>query len=83
MCYIDGQKNKFSMLNECNRMLKYNITNKRLYERGEIMRGKEETEESTKEISVKSNQHRSKKCRKGNILKEEWGNRRNSKKRRR
>jgi hypothetical protein len=25
MCYIDGQKNKYSVLNECNRMLKYNI----------------------------------------------------------
>jgi hypothetical protein len=24
MCYIDGQKNKYSVLNECNRMLKYN-----------------------------------------------------------
>jgi hypothetical protein len=23
--YIDGQKNKYSVLNECNRMLKYNI----------------------------------------------------------
>jgi hypothetical protein len=27
MCYIDGQKNKYSVLNECNRMLKYNIFN--------------------------------------------------------
>jgi hypothetical protein len=27
MCYIDGQKNKYSVLNECNRMLKYNILN--------------------------------------------------------
>jgi hypothetical protein len=27
MCYIDGQKNKYSVLNECNRMLKYNIEN--------------------------------------------------------
>jgi hypothetical protein len=27
MCYIDGQKNKYSVLNECNRMLKYNIIN--------------------------------------------------------
>jgi hypothetical protein len=27
MCYIDGQKNKYSVLNECNRMLKYNIYN--------------------------------------------------------
>jgi hypothetical protein len=26
MCYIDGQKNKYSVLNECNRMLKYNIS---------------------------------------------------------
>jgi hypothetical protein len=26
MCYIDGQKNKYSVLNKCNRMLKYNIT---------------------------------------------------------
>jgi hypothetical protein len=25
MCYIDGQKNKYSVLNECNRILKYNI----------------------------------------------------------
>jgi hypothetical protein len=25
MCYIDGQNNKYSVLNECNRMLKYNI----------------------------------------------------------
>jgi hypothetical protein len=25
MCYIDGQENKYSVLNECNRMLKYNI----------------------------------------------------------
>jgi hypothetical protein len=25
MCYIDGQKNKYSVLNECNRMLKYDI----------------------------------------------------------
>jgi hypothetical protein len=25
MCYIDGQQNKYSVLNECNRMLKYNI----------------------------------------------------------
>jgi hypothetical protein len=25
MCYIDGQKNKYSVLNECSRMLKYNI----------------------------------------------------------
>jgi hypothetical protein len=25
MCYSDGQKNKYSLLNECNRMLKYNI----------------------------------------------------------
>jgi hypothetical protein len=24
MCYIDGQKNKYSVSNECNRMLKYN-----------------------------------------------------------
>jgi hypothetical protein len=28
MCYIDGQKNKYSVLNECNRMLKYNIANR-------------------------------------------------------
>jgi hypothetical protein len=28
MCYIDGQKNKYSVLNECNRILKYNITEK-------------------------------------------------------
>jgi hypothetical protein len=28
MCYIDGQKNKYSVLNECNRMLKYNISKK-------------------------------------------------------
>jgi hypothetical protein len=27
MCYIDGQNNKYSALNECNRMLKYNINN--------------------------------------------------------
>jgi hypothetical protein len=27
MCYIDGQKNKYSALNECNRMLKYNLFN--------------------------------------------------------
>jgi hypothetical protein len=26
MCYIDGQNNKYSVLNECNRMLKYNIS---------------------------------------------------------
>jgi hypothetical protein len=26
MCYIDGQKNKYTVLNECNRMLKYNIS---------------------------------------------------------
>jgi hypothetical protein len=25
LCYIDGQKNKYSVLNECNRMLKYNM----------------------------------------------------------
>jgi hypothetical protein len=25
MCYIDGQKNKYSVSNECDRMLKYNI----------------------------------------------------------
>jgi hypothetical protein len=25
LCYIDGQKNKYSALNECNRILKYNI----------------------------------------------------------
>jgi hypothetical protein len=25
MCYINGRKNKYSVLNECNRMLKYNI----------------------------------------------------------
>jgi hypothetical protein len=25
MCYIGGQKNKYSVWNECNRMLKYNI----------------------------------------------------------
>jgi hypothetical protein len=25
MRYIDGQNNKYSVLNECNRMLKYNI----------------------------------------------------------
>jgi hypothetical protein len=25
MCYIDRQKNKYSVLNECNKMLKYNI----------------------------------------------------------
>jgi hypothetical protein len=25
MRYIDGQKNKYSVLNKCNRMLKYNI----------------------------------------------------------
>jgi hypothetical protein len=28
MCYIDGQKNKYSVLNECNRMLKYNMCNR-------------------------------------------------------
>jgi hypothetical protein len=26
MCCIDGQENKYSVLNECSRMLKYNIT---------------------------------------------------------
>jgi hypothetical protein len=26
LCYIDGQKNKYSVLNECSRMLKYNIS---------------------------------------------------------
>jgi hypothetical protein len=31
MCYIDGQKNKYSVLNECNRMLKYNIFEIHLY----------------------------------------------------
>jgi hypothetical protein len=30
MCYIDGQKNKYSVLKECNRMLKYNIFVKEL-----------------------------------------------------
>jgi hypothetical protein len=25
MCYIDGQKNKYLVLKECSRMLKYNI----------------------------------------------------------
>jgi hypothetical protein len=25
MCCIDGQENKYSVLNECSRMLKYNI----------------------------------------------------------
>jgi hypothetical protein len=25
MCYIDGQNNKYSVSNECNRMLKYNV----------------------------------------------------------
>jgi hypothetical protein len=24
MCYIDGQESKYSVLNECNRLLKYN-----------------------------------------------------------
>jgi hypothetical protein len=27
MCCIDGQENKYSVLNECSRMLKYNIFN--------------------------------------------------------
>jgi hypothetical protein len=31
MCYIDGQNNKYSVLNECNRMLKYNILSKYLF----------------------------------------------------
>jgi hypothetical protein len=31
MCYIDGQKNKYSVLNECNRMLKYNILKVKVY----------------------------------------------------
>jgi hypothetical protein len=31
MCYIDGQKNKYSVLNECNRMLKYNILKNLIY----------------------------------------------------
>jgi hypothetical protein len=26
LCYIDGQKNKYSVLNECSRMLKYNTS---------------------------------------------------------
>jgi hypothetical protein len=26
MCYIDGPKNKYSVLNECSRMLKYNLS---------------------------------------------------------
>jgi hypothetical protein len=25
ICYFDGQKNKYSVLNDCSRMLKYNI----------------------------------------------------------
>jgi hypothetical protein len=29
--YIDGQKNKYSVLNECNRMLKYNIWYSKYY----------------------------------------------------
>jgi hypothetical protein len=29
MCYIDGQNNKYSVLNECNRKLKYNMFNLR------------------------------------------------------
>jgi hypothetical protein len=32
MCYVDGQNNKYSVLNECNRMLKYNI-DRCLYEK--------------------------------------------------
>jgi hypothetical protein len=28
MCCIDGQENKYSVLNECSRMLKYNILKK-------------------------------------------------------
>jgi hypothetical protein len=26
MCCIDGQENKYSVLNECSRMLKYNMS---------------------------------------------------------
>jgi hypothetical protein len=36
MCYIDGQKNKYSVLNECNRMLKYNILKDKTEWRGEV-----------------------------------------------
>jgi hypothetical protein len=32
MCCIDGQENKYSVLNECSRMLKYNIINYTLYQ---------------------------------------------------
>jgi hypothetical protein len=38
MCYIDGQKNKYSVLNECNRMLKYNISHNPLGLHG-LLRG--------------------------------------------
>jgi hypothetical protein len=37
-CYIDGQKNKYSVLNECNRMLKYNILYNILIEFGAPMK---------------------------------------------
>jgi hypothetical protein len=30
MCFIDGQENKYSVLNECSRMLKYNRPRRRL-----------------------------------------------------
>jgi hypothetical protein len=39
MCYIDGQKNKYSVLNECNRMLKYNINTIHSVEGGEREHG--------------------------------------------
>jgi hypothetical protein len=41
MCYIDGQNNKYSVLNECNRKLKYNayiqIANKMRFQQQQII----------------------------------------------
>jgi hypothetical protein len=37
MCYIDGQKNKYSVLNECNRVLKYNILLIKCYDNGPVL----------------------------------------------
>jgi hypothetical protein len=31
MCCIDGQENKYSVLNECSRMLKYNVRETSIY----------------------------------------------------
>jgi hypothetical protein len=40
MCYIDGQKNNYSVLNECNRMLKYNTIYQKYYYGSSIQKRK-------------------------------------------